>query len=398
MFKSYQFEEFVEDFAVNHGLFDSSKKYLVAVSTGIDSMALMHFFLRTKKVFEVIHFNHGTREVENQIEESFLKNICHEYKIKLHIKKLDLSGHDSNFEYRARIKRKSVFSEFQNLGYTIVLAHHLDDSFEWSLIQKLRQSDVSNTLGIPIKGKNLIRPFMCVSKAHIEKYMKVLGLEFKVDSTNHSSKYLRNDLRINMIPMIKARFPNYLKHYVDQQNQLAKKLNVHGKLVSKETLIKTPHEFGGMVLKANKLSDHFDEMKSVILSLLPDGRSKFSKIFHQIQNAILELEKSSFRPHAYKGPIHLPHQMRLFILHNRIWIYHPNHLVNFENFLMEHPYFSSLDNTQITSGDDRFFPNMLVSKSKLTDGIKSLPILIEIQSELKRSDMHFVFLKIPRQS
>lgn len=397
MFKSYHFEEFVEDFAVNHGLFDSSKKYLVAVSTGIDSMALLHFFLRSKKVFEVLHFNHGTREKENLMEEIFLKKICHQNKIKLHIKKLDLQGRDSNFEYRARMKRHQIYTEFKKQGYTLVLAHHLDDSFEWSLIQKLRQSDVSNTLGIPLKGDHLIRPFMCVSKNHIARYMKVLGLEFKMDSSNHSTKHLRNDLRINVIPLIKARFPNYLKHYVDQQNQLAKKLNVYGKLSSQGALIKTPHEFGGLVLKAPKLSDHFDEMKLIILSLLPDGRSKFSKIFHQVQKAILDLEKSSFRPHAFKGPIHLPHQMKLFILHNRMWIYHPDHLSRFESFLKENVHLLGQFDTQITCLGDGFFPNMIVSSKKITEGIKALPILEKIQNELKRSDVHFVFLKFPRQ-
>ncbi len=396
MFKSEQFEDFIENFALNHGLLDQGAKYLLAVSGGLDSMALFYFFLRKKIPFEVLHFNHGSRPKENILERNLIESICQKYNIKFYIHEFNMNSNSNNFELKARNLRKEVYQNYRNLNYTIVLAHHIDDSFEWSLIQKLGQSQLKSTLGIPLKGPKLIRPFMCVTKKQIENYMKSIDGEFLFDSSNLNQKHLRNGLRMDLILKIKQKFPSYLKHYVVQQNQLARKLGLHINQNKMDQLSITPHRFGGLVLKADQLSLHFDEIFEAILKVLPKGRSKLSKIFSQIEKAILELESENFKTKAHKGPFHLPNDGKLFILHNRIWIYLPKNLELFEDFLLSEMDFNRQSFSQITSIADDLFPNLILTDVKSKRDLKSLPILTLVQKKLKESEMQFCFRKLPR--
>ena len=77
-----------------------------------------------------------------------------------------------NFELKARLERYKIFSKYQDS--LIVLGHHIDDSFEWSLMQKMKSSRLESTIGIPLYNKNYIRPLMCVTKKQIRRYAKIL--------------------------------------------------------------------------------------------------------------------------------------------------------------------------------------------------------------------------------
>jgi tRNA(Ile)-lysidine synthase len=109
----------------------------------------------------------------------------------------------------------------------IVLAHHIDDSFEWTLLQSLRSSNIEGLVGIPLLNGKVIRPFMCVTKAQIGKFVQAFDLPFIEDPTNESLKYERNYIRNEVIPAFSDRYKQYLKHYVYRHNEISRRLGMH---------------------------------------------------------------------------------------------------------------------------------------------------------------------------
>ncbi|MBF0364951.1 MAG: tRNA lysidine(34) synthetase TilS, partial [Oligoflexia bacterium] len=235
---SVRFEKQVLNFMQKMRLCDHEHLLLVAVSGGIDSMALLHCLCRVAgNRVAVVHVNHNTRGEENQKEQ----HLVEAYALKLGVEclsfKIDWEGTIptalGNFEHAARSYRYQFFKEakqhFSQAGATkvkICTAHHVDDSLEWSLLHGFKSSTLIPSLGIPVKRGVFIRPFMGVTKAQILVYAQERSIPFAVDASNSDLKYERNFLRQQIIPAIAKRFPSYLKHYVHRSNSLALKLGV----------------------------------------------------------------------------------------------------------------------------------------------------------------------------
>ena len=95
------------------------------------------------------------------------------------------------------------------------------------MIQSFRQSSLNSTLGIPVFNRGLVRPFMCVSKKQIIQYAKSLELSLATDTSNGNLRFERNFFRSKLSNTILNRYPQYLRHYVARQNELALKLSMH---------------------------------------------------------------------------------------------------------------------------------------------------------------------------
>lgn len=204
----------------------------VALSTGADSMALLYLLHKLKGQnlyleLRAIHINHGTRPEENALEEKLAEDFCRKLGLTLTVVHLKLDIDQKNFEGEARrLRYRALFKDLRQ-DELLFLGHHIDDSFEWSLMQRGRSSELKSQIGIPLVNGRIRRPLMCFTRKQIELIVKEAGLIHSEDSSNKNNKFLRNDLRNNLIPQLKKRFPKYLKHYVRQSEQLAHRLEVH---------------------------------------------------------------------------------------------------------------------------------------------------------------------------
>ncbi len=223
-----KFETHVENFLRSLKLSWNSH-IIVAVSGGIDSMALLHFANQLKiqgKIVSLraIHIHHATRAGQDD-DEAFVTNFCESLGVDLLVKKIDWDENFlSNFEMKARDRRYRIFNEMISPNEVLWTAHHLDDSLEWSLMQKFKTSNPASSLGIPVATRLAVRPFMCVSKKHILRYAKCFGINFNLDPTNSDLKFERNRMR-KTIGELKKTYPKMLKHYVNQQNFWATQMN-----------------------------------------------------------------------------------------------------------------------------------------------------------------------------
>ena len=223
------FQSFVKEYDLV-----GSKKLLVGVSGGIDSVVLLHILKRCGYSIRAVYIHHGTRDGQDS-ELEFVKSLSEQLNIEFQSMQISDLDPDKNFEFNARVKRYELFREVQNDDELIVLAHHIDDSLEWSFLQGLKSSNLKSTIGMPVINGDIIRPLMCMTKAQIQHYANFFDLPHVEDPTNKLVKYERNFLRHQIVASFADRHPQYLKHYVNRQNELARVMGLHAKKKQKSS-------------------------------------------------------------------------------------------------------------------------------------------------------------------
>lgn len=290
---SYRFLNHLKSFIEEYSLFERTDDLLLAVSGGLDSMALLKAISELKNFgysnsVRVVTINHGTRKSQND-EVRLVKNYAFKLGFKTIVKKIEKPLSEENFEAQARVERYRIFHSILWPGEKLLLAHHIDDSFEWTMLQQLRSSSLRGSLGIPLKNKNLVRPFLCLTRAQIETYGKLNLLEFAEDPTNSENRYERNFLRNEVIPQMKNRHAKYLKHYVFRQNELARVLGVH-LLDRKKTSLKIVNSDHSLLAYSFKEDEDFSRIESVLSKGLkkinPKARGVTAEQFKKIKAAL----------------------------------------------------------------------------------------------------------------
>ena len=328
-----QFVKHVHLFMDSMQLINPKKSHLVAVSGGVDSIALMYVLAEIfNGHLRVLHINHGTRP-ENIDEENLVIMHCELLGLELDIVKFNLNLDQRNFEAVSRNLRAEIYKKYILKNYWVHTAHHLDDSFEWSMIQSFKQSSVASTLGIPVFNRGLVRPFMCVSKKQITTFAKSKNLLWAEDGSNRDTRFERNFFRANLTQIINRRYPQYLYHYVARQNQLALQLNLHRSLFintnsninAKSKLHEKREASGAVVLRSRDFSFHKNQIKGWIHFFSKNHRGEIDR---EVDKLILAHKHIASDPKALKmkGPQSFSGGVKIFILDNYLLICNDLHL------------------------------------------------------------------------
>jgi tRNA(Ile)-lysidine synthetase-like protein len=220
-------------------------KYLVAVSGGPDSMALLSELFSNDYNIVVAHVNYKKRKSADR-DQKLVQEFCKKRKIKLFIKtrKEKVEG---NFQSWAREYRYNYFKEIylKEKCSALLTAHHQDDKIETYIMKKQRPA-IYNSVSLHdktiIKEMNVIRPLLEHSKNDLINLCKERNVKFGTDETNQETKYSRNKIRNEVIEKltVKSR-EKYLKKIEIDENKLAKsisKSNEEYKLVVDSKTIK----------------------------------------------------------------------------------------------------------------------------------------------------------------
>ena len=189
-------------------LLDKTKRYLVAVSGGADSVCLLLMLKEMGYDVEVAHCNFNLRGEESRRDEMFVLELCKKHGIELHLihfdTKIYASLHHVSIEMAARDLRYRYFEQLrQDLGFDgICVAHHLDDSVETMLMNLLRGTGVHGLSGIKPRNGYILRPLLTVSRTEIEDWLREQGQDYVTDSTNLVADIVRNKLRLQAIPAL----------------------------------------------------------------------------------------------------------------------------------------------------------------------------------------------------
>lgn len=180
-------------------------KFLLGFSGGVDSSALFFLLLREGVEFDIAIVDYGVRE-QSREEVEYAKALAREYDKMCHF---TLSPKiESNFEAKAREVRYEFFAslvkEYKYSG--VILAHQLDDRFEWSVMQFCKGAGLNTLLGFEsegeYKGIKIFRPLLNVAKSELYEYCKNFQIRYFEDSSNQEDKYLRNRFREILKPLI----------------------------------------------------------------------------------------------------------------------------------------------------------------------------------------------------
>ena len=189
-----------------HHLLRRQGKYLVALSGGADSVALLVALRELGFQLEGVHCNFHLRGEESDRDEHFCQTLCEEVSVALHIAhfatKEYAEDHKISIEMAARFLRYDYFEKLrQDLGADdIVVAHHRDDSVETVLLNLIRGTGIHGMTGIAPRRGHIIRPLLGVGRKEIEAFLASRNQPYITDSSNLADDVVRNKIRHNIVP------------------------------------------------------------------------------------------------------------------------------------------------------------------------------------------------------
>ncbi len=385
------FKEHVRTFIKEHELINPNKKIILSVSGGVDSMVLADIFASFGEYFELLHFNHGTRSLENKKEEELVIKLGEKLDVKVNVFRFEFSLDQKNFEKEARIKRREIYQKFIDEDCYIYTAHHIDDSFEWTLMQSFKQSSVKSTLGIPVWSKGIVRPFLCVTKKQIRRYAHAKGVEWMEDQSNQNEKFERNYLRLNMTDKILKKYPKTLRHYVSRHNQLALMQNLHRKKFHSDLAIVT-EESGSIVITSKHLENHKNEIRDIIHRKSESSRGEIDVELDKLLSAHQSImnDPKSF---PFKGPMTFSGGVQAFLIKDTLLLTGPHDLAFYKTLDRRlQKYLAS--RTQIPARSISLtFPQIVIANGqKLAKSSKIIHPLLPVTCEwLKKEGISYAF-------
>ncbi|MFB9054728.1 tRNA lysidine(34) synthetase TilS [Formosa undariae] len=206
--------------------FLKGKKLILTISGGIDSVVLAHLCHNLGLNFALAHCNFNLRGDESDADEAFLVKLADDLDLELFIERFDTNQYAEDaklsIQMAARELRYRWFEELVELLHFdyVLTAHHADDNLETFLINLSRGTGIEGLTGIPEINDYIVRPLLPFSRHEIVAYAEANSITWREDSSNSSTKYLRNKLRHDVIPVLKEINPQWLQNFKMTQDHL----------------------------------------------------------------------------------------------------------------------------------------------------------------------------------
>ena len=211
----------------SHGLFSAADRWLLAVSGGADSMAMLHGLILLQRetdwagpeYYHIAHLNHQLRGADSDADAEFVRAEAEKLGLDYTIGSVKVAEAaketGESLESAARTERYQFLAQtaIQNHCTKIVLAHNADDQAETILHRILRGTGIRGLAGIPVKRKLeaygpadqpliLIRPLLAIPRKEIEEFVQSENITCRIDISNYSLDHTRNRLRHALLPQL----------------------------------------------------------------------------------------------------------------------------------------------------------------------------------------------------
>ena len=215
----------------NHKLLTKGDKVLVSVSGGPDSLALLHILHRLQQDYDlslyVFHLDHMFRGEESKADAEYVKLFAERLEIPVNIREYDVPTYikENNLSKQAAAReiRYQLCVELANdIGADkIALGQHADDQAETVMINFLRGAGLEGLSGInPIRDNRFIRPLLEVWRKDIDNYCEEYNLQPRLDSSNFKPVYLRNKIRLELLPYLEDEFNEGIKENLNRMAEI----------------------------------------------------------------------------------------------------------------------------------------------------------------------------------
>lgn len=238
--------------------------YIVAVSGGVDSVVLLDMLMKlhasSSIQFIVAHFDHGIRSDSSE-DSRFVSELAKKYKVPFETERVELGASAS--EAYAREARYSFLKRVQEKHHAgaIITAHHQDDLLETSIINMLRGTGHRGLHSLK-SHEQLIRPLLHLKKVDVYEYAKKNNLNWREDSTNTDTSFLRNKIRHDVIPKSDERWRESMLEKIKMAAEVGGRLdreidqlvgqNIRSSqaIMSRSWFVKLPHTIASEVVVA----------------------------------------------------------------------------------------------------------------------------------------------------
>ena len=230
-----QFRKYIND---NH-LINKGDRILVALSGGVDSMVLAELLRREGCDITFAHCNFHLRGAESDGDEQFVREYAERLGVKLFVKQFDtmefVENQKVSVEMAARELRYAWFDELLNSGFNkLALAHHADDQIETFFINLLRGSGIKGLKAIQPCNGMYIRPLLWASREEIKKFAIENDIQWREDSTNSDTVYLRNKIRHDLMPVFDSVKPDAREKILESVTHLAAENQLYRELLKEK--------------------------------------------------------------------------------------------------------------------------------------------------------------------
>jgi len=298
---SFDFVHKVEIFFTENHLHLKNEKFILGISGGADSLAMLlaFFYLRNKYKLKllVIHINYGLRGECSQNDKRVVQKICSDKNILIETKKIKNAPNNENK------LRKIRFDIFRNIAQrekipNICLAHNKEDQVETILLNIIRGCGINGLSGIKkvnilLNKTKIIHPMLNFKKTQIKKFLADQNTLWAEDKTNSLPIYSRNKIRLEMIPWIQKNMNNKAIENIFAMGNLLANNNLYwqnlAKVKMRKLLIKKGRQSEILCYPINKLQKENSILryylyKNIYLNLTKKHEDFYQYKFQQIEN------------------------------------------------------------------------------------------------------------------
>ena len=268
----------VDTYTKKHNLLNTNDLYLVALSGGADSVALLLWMQEAGYRIHAAHCNFHLRGEESDRDEAFCQALCERLDIPLHLAHFDTHEyaalHQVSIEMAARELRYRWFGQLcRDVGAAAVcVAHHRDDSVETVLMNLLRATGLRGLTGIQPRselefngGENgkllVLRPLLGVSRAEVEEFLTTRNQDYVTYSTNLEADVLRNRLRLQVLPLLAELNP-----------------------AVKENIVRTAENLSAAQALLDSVTERYKDSSELVLNTLGEGVSREYIVFEWLKH------------------------------------------------------------------------------------------------------------------
>lgn len=195
-------------------LLTDAQPILLAVSGGMDSVAMADLCYKANISFGIAHCNFQLRGTMSDEDEDFVRKLAKYYKVPFFVTHFDTISYANTHKLSIQVAARELrYAWFEEVRYThhfaaIATAHHLNDSIETALYNLAKGTGIAGIRGILPQNSTIIRPLLFATREEIVNYAQENELQWREDASNVADKYRRNFIRHHIVPLLKEINPN----------------------------------------------------------------------------------------------------------------------------------------------------------------------------------------------
>ena len=270
----------------------ADQKILVACSGGLDSIVLLHLLQKIGLTLGVAHCNFKLRGAHSDADLSFVETIAGNLGVPVFTTVFDTKTYAKTQGVSTQVAARELryqwfYSTARANGYDrIATGHHADDDLETFFINLSRVTGLRGLTGIASNTEQLIRPLLPFSRAQIMQFAKKEGLFWREDSSNSTRDYLRNKLRLDVIPAFKGVNKTVLQNFQQTQQHLKESQALLEDYITLVTKLVVSHTDAGYEIDIKQLQALPNTNTLLFELLYPYGFTDFKAIASILESEV----------------------------------------------------------------------------------------------------------------